>query len=71
MYIFVVVVGRGGGGERLERAKVNFFLQRIHIFFFFGVGGGVEGGSVDGWTDQQAQTNLLLQLLSSWGHNNA
>ena len=29
------------------------------------------GGGVDGWTDEQAQTNLPLQLLQSWGHNNA
>ena len=37
------------------------------------VGGGVSGGGggVDGWTDEQAQTNLPLQLLQSWGHNNA
>ena len=26
---------------------------------------------VDGWTDEQAQANLPLQLLRSWGHNNA
>ena len=26
------------------------------------------GGGVDGWSDEQAQTNLPLQLL---GHNNA
>ena len=29
------------------------------------------GGGVDGWTAEQAQTNLPLQLLRSWGHNNA
>ena len=29
------------------------------------------GGEVDGWTDEQAQTNLPLQLLRSWRHNNA
>ena len=28
-------------------------------------------GGVDGWTDEQAQTKLPLQLLRSWGHNNA
>ena len=28
-------------------------------------------GGKDGWTDKQAQTNLPLQLLLSWGHNNA
>ena len=32
---------------------------------------GWGGGVVDGWTDEQAQTNLPLQLLRSWGHNNA
>ena len=26
---------------------------------------------MDGWTDEQAKTNLPLQLLRSWGHNNA
>ena len=45
------------------------------VFFFFGGGalGGVsgDGGAVDGWTDEQAQTNLPLQLLRSCGHNNA
>ena len=30
---------------------------------FFGGGGGGGGGGVDGWTDEQAQTNLPLQLL--------
>ena len=33
------------------------------IFFFGGGGGG--GGGVDGQTDEQAQTNLPLQLLLS------
>ena len=36
----------------------------IHFFFFFGGGGG--DGGIDGWTDEQAQTNLALQLLRSW-----
>ena len=40
-----------------------------------GRGGGQVGGGgdcvVDGWTVEQAQTNLPLQLLRSWGHNNA
>ena len=40
-----------------------------------GVGGGMRGGGsgggVDRWTDEQSQTNLPLQLLWSWGHNNA
>ena len=40
--------------------------------FLGGGGGGVRrgGGWVDGWTDEQAQTNLPLQLRS-WRHNNA
>ena len=28
-------------------------------------------GRIDGKTDEQAQTNLPLQLFPSWGHNNA
>ena len=38
-----------------------------------GGGGGdvrMVGAGVDGWTDEQAQTNLPLQLIRSWGHNN-
>ena len=39
-------------------------------------GGGVEvsrgmGRWMDRRADEQAQTNLPLQLLRSWGHNNA
>ena len=48
--------------------------MKIHKKIFFWGGGGVVGGGrgvgVDGWTDEQAQTNLPLQLLPSWGHNN-
>ena len=36
----------------------------------FGLGGGGTGGGVDGWTVEQAQTNLPLQLLRSWEHDN-
>ena len=57
----------GGRG----RTRVNFFSQRIQIskkIFFWG-GGGV--GRVDRWAVEQAQTNLPLQFLRSWGHNNA
>ena len=46
--------GAGGGGARVS----DFFFH----FCFFG-GGGV----VDIWTVEQAQTNLPLQLLRSWG----
>ena len=45
-----------------------FFLKIPNLNkkkLFFG------GGVVDGRTDKQAQTNLHLQLLRSWGHNNA
>ena len=34
-------------------------------------GGGVGWGGVDASKDEKAQTNLLLQLLRSLGHNNA
>ena len=29
------------------------------------------GGGVDGWSDKQAQIDLPLLFLRSWGHNNA
>ena len=29
------------------------------------------GEGEDGWTEEQAQTNLPLKLLRSWGHSNA
>ena len=63
----------GGGGLRgLE--SLNFFHKesksKKKIFFFFGGGSGVwcgegggMGGGKDGWTDEQAQTNLPLHLL--------
>ena len=43
-----------------SKSKKNFFI-----------GGGGGAGLVDGWTVEKAQTNLPLQLLRSWGHNNA
>ena len=49
---------------RLRGAKKKFF-------WLGGGGGGGGGGRVIGQTDKQAQTNLPLQLLRSWGHNNA
>ena len=63
----------------------NFFTKNPNLKkndFFFGGGGlaggggglgGVtgDGGGVEGLTDEEAQTNLPLQLLRSWGHNNA
>ena len=54
-----------------------FHRESKSIFFFVGGGGGGVGGmgwvsgGVDGWTDEQAQSNLPLQLLQSWGHDNA
>ena len=58
-------------------------LKKMFVFlFFFSAGWGVEGGvgrgwagsgggaGVDGWTEEQAQTNLPIQLFRSWGHNN-
>ena len=54
---------------------MNFFHKesksKKKMFFFFWRGGGGKGPGVDGWIDEQAQTNLLLQLFRSWGHNNA
>ena len=51
----------------------NFFTKNPNLrkevkLFFLGGGGGawlgeVNGGGVDGWTDELAQTNLPLQLL--------
>ena len=49
-----------GGGE----ARISVFFPKNpneKNIFFSGEGGG----------DEQAQTNLPLQLLRSWGHNNA
>ena len=52
-------------------------LKKMFFFSGGGGGGGLDGvrgvmrGGEDGWTDEQAQTNLPLQLLRSWGHNNA
>ena len=59
----------GGGATASE-----FFSLRIQINKKLGGGGwmgwGLRGG-VDGWPDEQVQTNLPLQLLRSWGHTNA
>ena len=60
-------------GDRGELEQVIFFTKNPNLkkkfFWFFFLGGG--GGGVDGWTDEKAQTNLPLQLLRCWGHNNA
>ena len=48
-----------------------FFTKNPNLkknyFFWGGGGGGGGGGGVDGRTDEQAQTNLPLQLLRSCG----
>ena len=48
-----------------------FFTEYPNLKKNFSLGGDGGGGWwVDGRTDEQAQTNLPLQLLRSWGHNN-
>ena len=74
-------MARGRGARVSEFFTQNPNLKKKYIFFLFfffwggGAGAGMcvcaEGGGVDGWTDEQAQTNLPLQFLRSWGHNNA
>ena len=51
--------GEGGGRERGGgREYVNFFHKRSKSEKKMGGGvGWGEGGGVDGWTDEQAQTN--------------
>ena len=60
--------GDVGGGVFFTR---NLNLKKKKIFFLGGGRGGEGVGRVDGWTVEQAQTNLPLQFLRSWGHNNA
>ena len=65
----------GGRGQGRGARVSDFFHKESKSkknFSGGGGGGGVRrcGGGVDGWTDEQAQTNLPLQLRS-WGHNNA
>ena len=71
-YIYIYIFFWGGGGRGLEYVIV--FTRNPNSkkkFFFGGVGGwGWLGGGVDGRTDEQAQTNLPLQLRRRWGHNN-
>ena len=61
----------GGGSSGGARVSVFFFTKNPNlkkIFFCFVC---VCVGGVDGWTVKQAQTHLSLQVLRSWGHNNA
>ena len=74
---------REGGGEWKGVARVSeFFLTKnpnLKIFFCVCVCGGggclcvcgVGGGGRCRQRDKQAQTNLPLHILQSWGHNNA
>ena len=74
--VYVCVCGGGGGRvsdffhKESKSKKKNFFL--VEGGGGVGVLGGVCGGlgGVDGWSDEQAQSNLPLQLLKL-GHNNA
>ena len=66
LWFFLCVCGGGGGrggevaeGEERRPEEVICLNKRG------------EGGGVDGWTIKQALTNLPLQLLRSWRHNNA
>ena len=71
----------GWQGEGGARVSGFFFTKNPNLkkkIFFFGGGGvwswgqvGGWGWVVDGWTVEQAQTSLPLQLLRSCGHNNA
>ena len=62
-----------------KKSKSKKKTKKKHVFFFFwggGAGGGHgrgEGGRgwVDGWTEEQSETNLPLHFLRCWGHNNA
>ena len=50
-----------------------YYESKFKIIFFFGGGGGGGGGRGRGArvSDELAKTNLPLQLLQSFGHNNA
>ena len=63
----------GKGVDRGARISEFFFTknQNLKIKTFFFGGTGLVDRWVAGRTDEQAQTNLPLQHLRSWGHNNA
>ena len=56
------------------RDCLDIFVSRLSSFDSFSLslknGPWERGGGVDGRTEEQAKTNLPLQLLRSWGHNN-
>ena len=65
-------LGDGAGAKIIDFFFTkNPNVKKKHFLGWeWGKGAGL-GGVLDGWTDEQAQTNLLLQFLRSWGHNNA
>ena len=69
-YFFFFFWGGGGWGAGGARVSVFFFTKDPNLKKKGG-GRGAGWGVVDGWTVEQAQTNLPLHLLRSWGHNNA
>ena len=66
--IFLIKVGMVSTKNVIEFYFYKESKSKNKFFFCFGGGGG---GGIDGRTDKQAQTNSPLQLLRSWGHNNA
>ena len=58
--------GRRGAGERGPKVS-DFFTKNPNLKNKILTG----EWAVDGRTDEQPQTDLPLQLLRSWGHNNA
>ena len=57
---------RQTGPNQLAPSTSSKFTSNLNLkyIYFLKVGGG---GLVDGWTDEQAQTNLLIQHLRGWG----
>ena len=66
-------VGRGDIGEFFFTKNPNQNRKQQQQKKKHSFSGGWEGAGkgVDGWTDEQSQTNLSLQLFRSYGHNNA
>ena len=82
-FFFFFWGGGGGGGGGVDGLYLtvwgitknpNLKKKKKNFVMVGGGGGGVgrlRGEEVDGWRDEQAKTNLPLQLLWSWAHNNA